>query len=164
MFIYLYIYLYVQIKCEMAVRILLKIGRCDILISESNLALSHPSKPHCSSVVTERSPKKALPHLLFYLIKGNAQPFTCYHIKEALMHFNMAPKLTRKKPISNLMGKKPISNLMGKKPIAARNFCFSRAAEGTEICPHTNHSSFLLPNLLSPLFLYTKNKILAQPK
>ena len=42
-FVYLYIYLFINmsmINCQMAVRILLKICRYDIQISESNLAMS----------------------------------------------------------------------------------------------------------------------------
>ena len=63
--VYIFIYM-CSIKCKTAVRILLKIDRYDIQVSESNLPMSSLSTLHCSSVVTERSPKKAHPWLPFY--------------------------------------------------------------------------------------------------
>ena len=94
------------INFEMAVRILLKIGRSDIQLTKETLAMYHSSKPHCSSVVTERSPKKALPRLTFYFHRRECTGFICYHIKETLMHFNMASQVNKKiKPIRNLKKK-----------------------------------------------------------
>ena len=53
------IYLFMStITCQMAARIPLKIGRCDIQAIENNLAMPGLSTPHCSSVVIERSPKE----------------------------------------------------------------------------------------------------------
>ena len=51
----------------------------------------------CSSVVTEKSPKKGSSSSTIIYIKGNAQPFTRYHIKETLIHFNMASQVNKKK-------------------------------------------------------------------
>ena len=71
MFIYLFL-CPLAIIFEMAVKILLKNGRCNIQVSKNNMSMSHSSKPHCSSVVTERSPKKkALPHpVILFPSKG----------------------------------------------------------------------------------------------
>ena len=80
---------------EMALRILLKIGRCDIQVRKSNLGYVLLSKPHCSSVVTERSPKKALLAILF---PSNGMYMLLHtHIIETLMYFNMAHQVNKKK-------------------------------------------------------------------
>ena len=67
--------------------------------------MSHLSKPHSSSVVTERSPKKGFSISAISFHQRECIVFTRYHFKETLMHFNMAHQVDQIKPISNLKEK-----------------------------------------------------------
>ena len=62
------------------------------------------------------------------------------------------PTMTRKK---NLL-QQVTSAFQEQLKVQSRNYCFWRAAEGTEISAHINLISHSLPNLHSPLFLYNK--------
>ena len=67
MYVYIYICVYVYITCKMAVRILLKIGRYVIQVSESNLGyVSFVHIPLFKWSNYKKPKKKALPRLPFY--------------------------------------------------------------------------------------------------
>ena len=133
--------------------------------------MSYFSTPHCSSLVTKRSPKKGSPmSTILFPSKGMHRLSHATTSKSHLCIFIMTCQVDKKKKTYQQFNgkKKPLLlqvtfAFQEQLKVQSRNHCFWRAAEGTEICAHIN---LFLPTPQPPLTTIPvqQNRILAQPK